>query len=141
MTFTGVQQDLHEDFVRLKILRHHVYYRREGDIDQAGSKQSPLAETVLHGEPSRALAVIEWHVFPYTIWESTNDRKHLLRYTEAGEFFLRACSVDEVIRFGNIDKGNSCLPFKLLWYTNTMSVMSVYVGNHETLFGRVFTRR
>ena len=72
----------------LKRVKAHVRHRREGDVEQEGRVHASLAETLLHGEPLRALTYVEPHTCPHAIshigrmmqkFEPRNDNKLMLK--------------------------------------------------------------
>ena len=80
----------------------HVYHRREEDIKQEGREHATLTKTLFHDEPPRAHAVVEPHACLHAIVELNSNRNHPLRHAEVGEYYPQECSVDDVVRFGEI---------------------------------------
>ena len=96
----------------------HVYNRREEDVEQEGCEHASLTKALFHSEPPRAHLVVEPHTCSHVIAESTNDRNHILWHVKTVENCLEEGSINEVVRFGKVDKAyierNSFLPRQLL---------------------------
>ena len=99
-----VHESVHDIVVRLETRGDHVHDRREEDVEQEGRKHSPLTKTLFHSEPPRADPVVAPNVCSHAIVELTNDRDHILWHAETGEYCTEEGSVNEVVRFGKVDK-------------------------------------
>lgn len=63
---------VHDIFARFETRQGRMYRRREEDIKEVGQKEAPSTETLFHGEPLSALAVVKPHACAHVVVKSTN---------------------------------------------------------------------
>ena len=64
----------------------------------------PSMNALFHSEPPRAHPIAESHIYSHAIVVLTNERDRILWYAKTGEYCPEEGSINQVVRFGKVDK-------------------------------------
>ena len=104
-SYGTVRHSFHHASVRLETLVDRIHNRREEDgVEQKGREYAPLTKALFHSEPPQAHPAVEPHACTHAIVELTIGRDHILWYAKTDDYSSKKGSVNEVLRFGKVDK-------------------------------------
>ena len=91
-------------FVKLSTGVRHTHNRREAGVEQEEHVRARLTKALVYNELHQSHPVIESHACSHAIVRLTNDQDHLQWHAKKGERSSEEGSINEVVRFGKVDK-------------------------------------